>query len=177
MKNINFFLTLCVVMATSLSCGSDDEATSTPAANGVSGVWELTSYSVTDGESVTVLGGVAITEQFTQTGTAFDYTLTFESSPNIVSALGTFTVNEATTFQGATTTESITVTGDIPLGSWSFTGSTLSIVDQLGDIITPTVSEVNETSLIFVLDLTQVSDQTPGGAMISGNATYTFSRL
>lgn len=176
MKHIKFFLIVTLVSSVFISCDSDDEATSSPA-TGVVGAWGLIAYTVPDGESVSVLGGDEITQQFTQTGTDFEYSVLFTSAPNQLTATGSFTVDETTTFQGQTATQSITLLGDVPIGSWSLNGSTLSLVDQLGEVITVDVAQVNETSLIFNLDLTQVSDDTPGNPMISGNATYTFVRL
>lgn len=176
MKNINFILILSLLMTVAVSCGSDDEA-SRPPATGVAGNWQLTAYSVNNGESVSVLGGVEIEEQFTQTGTSFDYTVSFGNTINELIPSGSFTVSETRTGQGESTTQSLVLTGDIPSGSWALNGSTLSLTSQLGASITVEVTQVNETSLIFVLDLAQVSSQNPGEAMISGNATYTFTRL
>jgi hypothetical protein len=118
----------------------------------ISGVWNLTDVSQ-QGTSSTILStGQEFNSEVTATGSDFDVTYDFQTSPNVIITDGSYISTTTITTDGQTqTTETTTITSAASLGSWTVSGNIISLTgnaqtDQM------TVLEYTGTRMVITLD-------------------------
>ena len=141
-------ITLLILIA-----GCKKENDNDPTINAsVVGEWTCTAIDYT-GTTVTEMSGQSLTTDFVGEGYDVDFTLTFTESPNNVTSDGSYSIKLTTTFYGQSTEQDIEGQSFSYTGTWSMSGSELSIT-QGGETSVATIQELTDSKLsIYIKDV------------------------
>lgn len=149
------------------SCGSDDDANNAQPQNvnavdqNLQGEWQLVDFVTEGGIATGSVQGQTITVPFTQTGANYNYTAVFNTSPNTVSAEGSFSIITEASVLGQPISETVDLDSDnfnvnLLAGTWELLENGTILSATSGDITTTaTIVSFSENQLVYSLDLSQ----------------------
>lgn len=173
-------LFICAFLVTTVSCGDDDEATTSVEENIVVGVWDLEALNYS-GESSTAIEGTTIVQSFTGEAINIDATFTFSENPNEAVIAGSYDIFLTTTVNGQTIEQTVgsgeaglAIDGNEP-STWSINGDQMTLVSE-GETQVYTIVTLNQNTL--VLNYTENVEVTQNGITTSSSldATITMTR-
>ena len=142
------------------SCNEEENEPQTTN-SAIVGVWECVSLDYT-GTTQTEFLGQSTNADFVGEANNIDFTYTISENPNIATSEGIYDVELTTTLLGITTTQTIENIAFDFVGSWSLSGSQMSVTND-GISQELTIIELTENSLILNIleeDSTTISDVT-----------------
>ena len=102
-KLLNLFFILTVVFQ--ISCSSDDDGTASETDAELAGEWEMISYNYVGSTSAESFG-IPIKIDYTGEATEIDVSITIDEDPNIMTAMGSYTIKLTTNVGGQSSTQS-----------------------------------------------------------------------
>jgi hypothetical protein len=178
MKTKNLFFTLSFLFLFFISCSSDDDASSSVAVteDALVGTWNLTDFYIDNGQTILDVAGQQFITDYTQQGSNFNYEIVFATGPNTASSSGTYDVEITTIISGQSIVTNQTLSSNDALeGSWSISGSTLTI-DNGTDPSNAEIISFNGNQFTMRIDLSQINSQLPAGTTAVGDAYYTLQK-
>lgn len=196
MNFITKYLLASILLLFVVSCSDDDSDNgASDQQQGISisesdlaGTWQLSGFSINNGNSVTEANGQRIEIDFTSFGENFDYVAVFDTMPNRVSGSGTYDVVTTTSFSGQESTETTNVDSnnfdsDLLSGDWKLSEDGKKIITTENGIVTSEslIIEFSENRLVYSIDLSAAepveSSQTGDFSIkTTGNTIVTLTR-
>jgi hypothetical protein len=176
---ISFYIIICIIFFTFLGCNADDDVLPL-IENSVEGKWELREVTMQGSGSARVsLSPFPIPVSFTGNGTDYDMQLVFEEDPQVVTALGSFTLDVQVAAVGINVgNRTLPIIGSEAFnGTWSQESGELILTGNENTVRFQLI-EVTPASLIFSgnPDLTDFEFEEGGVSVNQASMHFVFDR-
>lgn len=153
MKNLLKLLPILLLL-TIVSCGKDGNQKSST--DELVDTWELTGLDYT-GSNTTSAGGLDVVQSFVGEGKDFNASIEFKDDGTFVS-MGTYNVTLTTTTSGISTTDEVTVDEFLGEGTYTFDGSTITIVNTDSDVSSTGTITIDANDLTMLVNTNDVTN-------------------
>ncbi|WP_025741148.1 hypothetical protein [Aquimarina pacifica] len=187
MKRISFILFL-LSFSLFTACSDDDNANeqeddSSELTGTLTGDWNLTGLTASDGTLNTTVEGQAVSLSYTAIGKDFNTEVSFSESPNVVTSSGSFTTEVTFSFFGIEESQEVPGQEFAIVGTWSLEGDQLTILNTTtSEERIATVTTLTDTTLIFEIEIDEnLEDSTLFEGFdltgtITGTVVYTLTK-
>ncbi|NRD19938.1 lipocalin family protein [Winogradskyella eckloniae] len=174
MIKLNYFYLFCCVICLMACASDDDNSNDELSTSDLLGTWVGVDLDYSGNTTFEYLG-IPVVSQFTGEAYDIDYTITFTDNPNQFYTNGTYSMELTTTFLGETEVSSVENLEFLGDGTWSLSGSELTI-ERDGFSSVATVTLVSND--VIEVDLMEEQSTTLEGVdyIVNVHSISTFER-